>query len=238
MRRRSTVTWGRDRFRVGPWHGEADIAYISFQPESPPPSSDGVRRCMDHLVERGYTSAITSALNDTEQPAFVRAGFVPHEALYVLAHDLHDVTGEIRHRLRRVRRSERHDVIVLDNMAFDRFWRLDQVGLDEALAATPVARFRVALEDVVAGYAITGRAGINGYVQRLAVHPTHQSRGIGRALVLDALSWLRRRGARLALVNTQKTNAAALALYERLGFVRQPSELTVFTVDLVHGSAT
>ncbi|MBV6508354.1 MAG: hypothetical protein JJLCMIEE_01414 [Acidimicrobiales bacterium] len=232
------MAWGRDRFRVGPWHGEAHVAYISLQPESPPPSVDGVRTCMDHLVERGYTSALTSALNDTEQPAFVRAGFVPHEALYVLAHDLHDVPGEITHRLRRARRSERHEVISLDNMAFDHFWRLDQVGLDEALAATPVARFRVAVDEAVAGYAITGRAGINGYVQRLAVHPAHQRVGIGRALVVDALDWLRRRGARLALVNTQKTNAAALGLYERLGFVRQPSELTVFTVDLAPGGVT
>ena len=42
----------------------------------------------------------------------------------------------------------------------------------------------------VSAYAITGRAGEYGYLQRVAVHPDARRRGWGRALVADALLWL------------------------------------------------
>jgi ribosomal protein S18 acetylase RimI-like enzyme len=78
-----------------------------------------------------------------------------------------------------------------------------------------------------AAYAITGRAGRQGYLQRVAVHPDGRRSGWGRSLVVDALRWLRRHDARRALVNTQWTNDAALALYESCGFRRMPVGLCV-----------
>jgi ribosomal protein S18 acetylase RimI-like enzyme len=118
-------------------------------------------------------------------------------------------------------------VLALDATAFQPFWRLDGTGLDEALRATPFARFRTAVDGEVTGYAISGRAGTQGYLQRLAVHPSHQRRGIGRALVLDGLHWMRRRAVVRAAVNTQLENDAALALYRGLGFRLQPAGLAV-----------
>ena len=76
-------------------------------------------------------------------------------------------------------------------------------------------------------YSVTGRAADRGYIQRLAVHPDHQRLGIGTALVADSLRWLRRSGARLALVNTQERNAGALSLYVECGFSPEPAGLTV-----------
>ena len=84
----------------------------------------------------------------------------------------------------------------------------------------------------IVGYAITGRAGPRGYLQRLAVDPLLQRRGIGAALVRDGLRWLRRWGAREVLVNTQVDNRAALALYEALGFRLQADGLAVLRRDL------
>ena len=63
------------------------------------------------------------------------------------------------------------------------------------------------------GYGLFGRAGTDGYVQRLAVHPEAQGDGLGRALLVDGLHWLRRRGAVHAYVNTQSDNDRAYALY-------------------------
>jgi ribosomal protein S18 acetylase RimI-like enzyme len=57
-----------------------------------------------------------------------------------------------------------------------------------------------------------------GYIQRLAVHPNAQRNGYGRKLVLDAMQWLGSRGMQHALVNTDSSNAAALSLYDSLGF--------------------
>ena len=97
---------------------------------------------------------------------------------------------------------------------------------------TRVVDSRVADDGGITGYAITGRAGALGYLQRLAVHPDHQHRGIGSALVTDALWWAKRRGAEAVLVNTQESNHVALALYERLGFDFEPDGLAVLEREL------
>ncbi len=125
--------------------------------------------------------------------------------------------------------------MAVDAASFPRFWQLDEVGLRQAVGATPTARFRIITSGesgVVAGYAITGRAGREGYVQRLAVRPADQGRGLGRHLALDGLHWLRRRRIRRAIVNTQKGNEAALSFYRHLGFRFAPSDLVVFRRDL------
>ena len=82
-------------------------------------------------------------------------------------------------------------------------------------------------DGAVIGYAVTGRAGSIAYLQRLAVLPERQRRGIGFALVLDGLVWARRRGATSMLVNTQETNQAAVDLYEHMGFRREAYGLAV-----------
>ena len=83
-----------------------------------------------------------------------------------------------------------------------------------------------------AGHALTGRTGTTGFLQRLAVHPAAQRRGVGSRLVVDALRWLVRSGARDAFVNTQPGNAAARSLYERHGFSIRPDGLDVLRLDL------
>ena len=70
----------------------------------------------------------------------------------------------------------------------------------------------------LAGYAIAGRSGPRGYVQRLAVDPWAAGRGVGTALLLDSLAWLRDWGAHEALVNTMVGNDRAVELYRRHGF--------------------
>jgi len=79
----------------------------------------------------------------------------------------------------------------------------------------------------VVGYCVTGRAGRRGYLQRLAVRPSQQGRGLGQALVADSLQWLKRRGVSSVVVNTQVENERALALYLAMGFRLQPSGLEV-----------
>jgi ribosomal protein S18 acetylase RimI-like enzyme len=55
------------------------------------------------------------------------------------------------------------------------------------------------------------------------VHPDHRRRGLA-AVVLDALlGWAAEQGAATAYLQARQDNAAALALYERLGFTRHHS---------------
>jgi ribosomal-protein-alanine N-acetyltransferase len=236
--RTTVLESGRERLRVGPWRGEIETAYLNPVPGSPLPSADFVRRCLRTLAGQGYRRVVTGALSPSEQTAFRAAGFVVTEHLFLLSHDLRSVPDleAPEGALRRSSRRDREEVLELDHLAFDPFWRLDGSGLDEAIAATPHTRFRVAVDEkdgqTVVGYAITGRAGRRGYLQRLAVHPDLQRRGLGTVLVADALRWLRRWRADRAMVNTQLANERALALYERVGFRREPSGLSVLAREL------
>lgn len=228
------IRWGAERARTGPWRGDRRVAYLTPVPDAPSPSAGFVRRCCDQLAARGFTRVVTGALAPAEQGGFLAAGFEVEEELHLLAHDLRDLpeATDAERALRRARSADRPAVLAVDGTAFPPFWRLDDRGLDEALKATPNARFRVAADPEVFGYAVTGRAGRRGFLQRLAVAPERQSAGVGRALVLDGLRWLRRRRVERAVVNTQLRNERALALYEGLGFRREPSGLTVLSAGL------
>ena len=218
---------GHDRIRVGPWRGDPRIAHLT--PLSPGGllSPDSVDRCLDELVARGYGQVLTAAVGPLEQTALVDAGFEVHERLHLLSRSLDEPVPPPRaDSTRRARRVDRPAVLAVDTAAFGAFWQLDEAGLDDALHATPAVRFRVSTGPLLA-YAVAGRGGRSGYLQRLAVHPDAQRHGLGSALVLDALRWMRRRGAARALVNTQVGNDAAVALYERLRFRLEPDGLAV-----------
>jgi ribosomal protein S18 acetylase RimI-like enzyme len=229
----TTVGWGPDQFRVGPWNADAAVAYLAPAPQVLKPTADGVRRILEQLAADGYRAVTTAALRPPELGPFLQAGFTERERLTILHHDLDpvpeaaDAGADAAVTIRRAGRRDRAAVLEVDHAAFSPSWRLDEAGLSDALAATPRSRFRVAVDGDVLGYAICGRASDVGYLQRLAVAPERQGHGIGERLVVDALGWLHRRGARSALVNTQDGNAPALRLYERLGFRPEAYDLIV-----------
>lgn len=216
------VPWAR----IGPWRGRPEVAQISVA--APPfPSIREIQSCLTHLRDQGYREVVTGALNPADALVFIDAGFSTRERLHLLAHDMRSVPARSI-RTRRARRLDHAAVLEIDGRAFVDFWALDELGLRNALQATPTTRFRVAEHDgVPAAYAITGRAIDNGYLQRIAVDPSAQGTGLGAGLVADALGWLARHKVSRALVNTQLDNEAALKLYLRCGFERLPVGLCV-----------
>jgi ribosomal protein S18 acetylase RimI-like enzyme len=232
--RSAVLEWGRERVRVGRWRGDARIALLTPAPDGPLPSTSFLQRCLATLAEEGYTGVVTAALTASEQPPFLAAGFVEQERLRLLVHELRHLPPPPEARLRRALEGDRPAVLAVDAASFSRFWQLDEWSLQDAIDATPHSRFRLALdeEEAVVGYAVSGRTQRRGYVQRLAVHPARRKHGLGTALVLDGLRWMRRRGVERAVVNTQLENEDARRLYLRLGFREQPSGLAVLRYDL------
>ena len=241
----------RRRLRVVPWQGDDHIALVGPAAAGRSPSADQLRQCLRALDERSVHHAVTPALTPYEAEPFFQAGFRLYERLHLLscpvgmAIDIDrdpptgagtstgNHPGEIR--LAPGRPWHRNDVLAVDARAFHGFWRFDKMALGEARTATPSCRYRVAklgggpggVGGRIVGYAVTGRAGTRGYLQRLAVDPDLQGRGIGRLLVNDSFRWLRQRNASISLVNTQESNETALGLYERVGFRRQTDGLLV-----------
>jgi ribosomal protein S18 acetylase RimI-like enzyme len=231
------VQWGGERARVGPWRGDGAVAQLTPIGNGLPTTEAFVRRCLAKAGDRGYSRVVTGAHTPLEGGAFRAAGFEVEQRLHLLRHDLRFIPvapdTSARSRLRRTRPGDRARVLDLDSTTFPPFWRLGDAGLRDAVEATPAARFRVAVVDGdIAGYAVTGRAGRHGYLQRLAVDPQRQRAGLGSALALDGLRWLARWRATSAVVNTQVDNDGAVALYERLGFRREPLGLCVLALDL------
>jgi GNAT superfamily N-acetyltransferase len=230
------IRWGQERARTGPWHGDRHVALITLAPETPLLSGEFVRHCLEALSARGFTRAITGALSPLEQAGFLDAGFGVEEHLRLLRIDLRPPLDPVPPglRLRRVPWWRRDAVLAVDHAAFVDFWRFDSLSLADALRATPSVRFRAAMDDGngIVGYGICGRSGPRGFVQRLAVRPSAQGSGTGRRLLLDGLHWMRARGADRAVVNTQMGNAAALALYLKVGFQEDPFGLSVLSTGL------
>ena len=223
------LEWGQERARAGPWRGDGLVAYLAPLPQAPPPSADFLCRCLDTLAQRGYAEVITSALVGSEQQPFravglraagaaapprprpVRPAAGPRPAPTTCAGPTRP-TGP-RCSTSTPGRSPRSG----GSTAAD--WPRPSWPRRPAASGSPAtAAGTTVFGSDVLGYAITGRAGDEGYLQRLAVAPAARRAGVGRALALDGLRWLRRRGARRAVVNTQYGNDAALALYLGLGF--------------------
>jgi ribosomal-protein-alanine N-acetyltransferase len=175
---------------------------------------------------------VTNALGPGASLPLVDVGFAVRGRLHLLVHDLSHLAPATG-RTRRATRADRAALLAADAAAFDDFWHFDALALREAMRATPRVHTRVApAPGDASGYGLFGRAGVAGYVQRLAVTPTFQRRGLGRALLTDGLRWLRSHGARRAYVNTQEDNERALALYVGTGFEQLPVGLSVLGREL------
>ncbi len=61
---------------------------------------------------------------------------------------------------------------------------------------------------------------LRGYIAMLAVSSSYRNHGIATTLVRMAIDKMVERGADEVVLETEETNAPAMKLYERLGFVR------------------
>jgi ribosomal-protein-alanine N-acetyltransferase len=79
----------------------------------------------------------------------------------------------------------------------------------------------VALEgEQVVGYVGSQTVIDESDMMNIAVHPGFRRRGIAEALVAELEAALRQRGSRALTLEVRDSNAPAIALYEKLGFVQ------------------
>jgi mycothiol synthase len=64
-----------------------------------------------------------------------------------------------------------------------------------------------------------------GDIWCLCVHPQHRRRGLGRALLLAGVQWLRQQGATAARLGVDGANEKAKRLYESAGFVTRRTDV-------------
>lgn len=118
------------------------------------------------------------------------------------------------------------DALSIESESFDDFWRLDEPHLADDLAVRRTT-FVCDPQGVALAYALSSLHGDVGSLGRLAVRPGASGKGIGRALVREAVADLQRRGAREVVLNTQAENVAATRLYRSEGFRETPERLVM-----------
>jgi ribosomal protein S18 acetylase RimI-like enzyme len=213
------------------WPGEATAVQLVPGLPVPGPTDRQLRDLLDHLRSRAVTRVLTTALDQSAAEPYAAAGFEVRSQLTLLRRDLTQpipaASGTQRSHRRRW-----SELAAIDQAAFGTFWSLDVAAIERAVEATTARRVRTVGPDHPVGYAVSGAAGFYGYLQRLAVYPNQWGHGYATTLVLDSLGWMRRLGARHAVVNTGHDNHRALALYDRLGFTEMAEGLCILEARL------
>lgn len=133
--------------------------------------------------------------------------------------------------IRRMTKADLPGVTKTDHASFDPLWHNSLETLQRASSQALFATVAES-EDGIVGYQLTTGHGQRAHLARLAVHPSMQGRGVGRALLSDLFDLLTRAGTTRLSVNTQSDNSGSLRLYTKMGFNRTGEEFPVYTFEI------
>jgi len=220
----------------GNWPYDPTTALLTLRSGHHPEASitsEVVKMWLVTAQQSGFARVRTNAVSPQVAGILATVGFSVKQELSLLTAPLQNLaTPTQKASARRVTATQ---AIRIDCAAFHGEWAIDPPALLAAKQATQFHRLRGLGSSRFkrsSGYCLSGFTPSSsdvqyGYIQRLAVHPNAQRSGYGRKLVLDAMHWLGSRGMQHALVNTDSTNAAALSLYDSLGFAPMSYSLYV-----------
>jgi ribosomal protein S18 acetylase RimI-like enzyme len=226
---------------LGRWPYDDRVAHLVLLDHHMVPTTTDIAEWVAQAAATGARVVRTGALFPDSIAPFLESGFRVADTLTLLDRAVADrkpghrtaagspslhATGAVR--LRRLRPSMLHDAADIDRRSFSSPWANDASALADIMTATPYHRSRsVHLDGRMVAFSISGRADRSGYVQRLAVDPSARRRRFAQLLLDDALRWMQRRDVSRVMVNTAADNRPALALYESIGFERQPGALSI-----------
>ncbi len=119
--------------------------------------------------------------------------------------------------IERMKESHVAAVAALEKLCFADPWSIASIASE---LKNPLSLWLVAVEgDALCGY--IGSQSVMGEsdMMNVAVHPDHRRKGVGEKLVLALCQELAKENTSLAL-EVRASNAPAIALYEKLGFVQ------------------
>ncbi|HUS41294.1 MAG TPA: GNAT family N-acetyltransferase [Ilumatobacteraceae bacterium] len=219
------------RARLGRWPYDEGVAHLVLLDHQMVPTTSDVGDWIADATELGARLVRTGALFPNATGAFLESGFQVADSLALLTRSATPRTnpparGAVR--LRRLRPTMLSEAAAIDRRSFASPWANDASALGDIMTATPYHRSRsIDVDGRMVAFSISGRADRSGYIQRLAVDPSARRHGFAHLLIDDAVRWMSRRGVSDVMVNTAANNHAALALYDSVGFERQPGTLLI-----------
>ncbi|HHC07358.1 MAG TPA: N-acetyltransferase [Actinobacteria bacterium] len=222
---RVTLRRGWARAEARPWNDVVADASLRIVRGG----SGFLQACTEKLLGVGAPAVLSPPLPVAARRPWLAVGYREHVRLALMRLDLSSCPAAPDHLVVDAPTDDLAPLLAVDRAAFDPRWRFDELGLREALAATPTTAVKVVRGpdgDPIA-YAIVGYGQAISYLQRVAVHPRWQGRGMGRSLLRASAREARARGARALLLNTQTGNETATSLYASEGYVTLPESLAV-----------
>ena len=246
---RSGVVWsGASSVRVRPWPHVPGRAFLlitgSHGPDLTLPSREILHQWLHTISSWGYDSVRTTALAPAPAESLRDVGFTTAQDLSLLGVRHHgkvqrdwprDVAPRSVRRHPTGRYSPRilRDILQVDRESFGDEWCLDAESLREAFSATRRSRLFISRNrGDIDGFVLVGATHDNGFIQRLAVTPTARRTGVATRLVARALHWTHTTGCTNTVVNTERSNTAALGLYTSFDFEELPHGLVVLEREL------
>ena len=220
-----TLRRGWSRAVSRPWNDAVPMAHLRIVRGG----ADFVDGCADTLItELGVDGVLSPPLPASVQQMWFEAGFESFARLRLLRRELDQVPAP-DHLVTVGSDEDLEEALRIDAAAFDTFWRFDANALAEARESTATSIIHVLRgpDGGLVGFAVTGMGQVIGYLQRVAVHPAWQRRGIGRSLVRASARWAKRNGALALVLNTQAENDPAMELYLAEGFEVMSDDLAV-----------
>ena len=110
------------------------------------------------------------------------------------------------------------EVAAIENDCFSHPWSRRSL---ESELQNETSRFLVAVEDgKVIGYIGMSAVIDEGYLFNAAVDSHYRKKGVGSALVRELVTWCQKHDCAFLTLEVRESNAPAIALYSRFGFVR------------------
>ena len=122
--------------------------------------------------------------------------------------------------IRPYRMADEQSVITLWTLCdLTRSWNDPAKDIARKLTVQPELFIVAEVRDQIVGTVMAGYEGHRGWINYLAVHPDHQRRGIGRALMTEAAEKLQAMGCPKINLQVRHSNLDASAFYRALGYL-------------------
>lgn len=213
------------RARARPWNEEVSGPLVRLD-RGGTEFLIGVR---DELVGITGEDVYSPALYPGSTRVWRRAGFEEYATLAVMERSLARLPAEKTVReVRAVAEPDWDGILDVDRAAFDGFWGMSRLGLEEAHETNHTTTLlTVSTDEAPEGFAIVGSQWGVAYLHRIAVHPERTGLGLGGALLERSMRWGAASGARTMVLNVRGDNRRAQALYEKSGFTNTGTSLQV-----------
>ena len=214
-----------------PWNGDAvDVSLRLVRGAHP-----FLAAAAGTLADLSGGTVYSPALYATATRPWEQAGFREHIRLEIMERRLEGALPSYEHMIRPAEEADQASVSRIDDRAFEGFWRIGDLGIEEAMSATSRSVLLVAeeAEDTtgVVGYAVVGAQLGRSFLQRIAVLPEHQGAGYGQSLLAGSMEWATGHGTGTMMLNVSPENGQARDFYERAGFAASGEYLRVLRFD-------